>query len=312
MSLERPVVCLMGPTATGKTELAVGLVRRFPFDIVSVDSTLVYRGMDIGTAKPDAATLEQAPHRLIDILDPEEAYSAGTFARDAEREIDAIHAAGRVPLLVGGTMLYFRSLTRGLAELPEADTAVRAAIDREAERAGWPALHAELGSIDPETAERVGPNDRQRIQRALEVYRISGRTLTAWQAAGSTPRADYSFIKLALVPGSRAPLHERIGRRFHAMLAAGFVDEVRSLMQREGLGPDSPSMRAVGYRQLWAYLAGRYDRHEAVRRGQAATRQLAKRQLTWLRSEDSLASFDPLEAGIADAISVFLEAKLTE
>ncbi len=302
----------MGPTASGKTELAVELVERLPLDIVSVDSALVYRGMDIGTAKPGAAILERAPHRLIDILDPEEAYSAGGFVRDARREIDAIHAAGRVPLLVGGTMMYFRSLTRGIAELPEACAATRAAIDDEAEHKGWPALHAELARIDPETAERIGPHDRQRIQRAVEVYRVSGRSLTEWQAAGSRAPAEYAFLKIALIAGSRARLHERIERRFLAMLEAGFVDEVRSLMQRPGLGPEAPSMRAVGYRQLWAHLSGRYDLAEATRRGQAATRQLAKRQLTWLRGDAGLTAFDPLEAGAASAISAVVERKLNE
>lgn len=302
----------MGPTASGKTELGIRLVEQFPLDIVSVDSALVYRGMDIGTAKPDAATLRKAPHRLIDILDPEDAYSAGAFVRDAQREIDAIHADGRVPLLLGGTMMYFRSLTRGIAELPEADAAVRAAIDAEATRAGWSALHAQLSDVDPQSAERISRNDRQRIQRAIEVYRISGRTLSEWQTAGAAPATEYAFIKLALVGSSRARLHERIERRFETMLEAGFVEEVRSLMQRSGLGPDSPSMRAVGYRQLWAHLGGRYDLAEATRRAKAATRQLAKRQLSWLRSESGLALFDPLEAGTSAAISTLVDKKLNK
>ena len=300
----------MGPTASGKTELGVQLVERFPLDIVSVDSAMVYRGMDIGTAKPDATTLGKAPHRLIDIRQPEEAYSAGTFVRDARREIDAIHAQDRVPLLVGGTMLYFRSLTEGIADLPEADASIRRQIDAEAVRSGWPALHSTLGEVDPDTARRISPNDRQRIQRALEVYRASGRSLSEWQAAATAGASRYEFLKVALVDPLRSRLHERINRRFHDMLEAGFVGEVEGLMRRPGLGPDSPSMRAVGYRQLWAHLEGRFDLDEAIRRAKAATRQLAKRQLTWLRGESEMASFDPLEARTAAAISSLVEQKI--
>ena len=301
-AVRRHVVCLMGPTASGKTGLAVELAAQLPLDIVSVDSALVYRGMDIGTAKPDATTLARAPHRLIDIREPEESYSAGAFVRDACREIDAIHRAGRVPLLVGGTMLYFRSLSEGIAELPEADEAVRRDLDRQAADVGWPALHEELARVDPAAAARIGLNDRQRIQRALEVYRVTGRTLSAWQSAPTAPAADYEFVKLALIDPERRRLHERIDARFVRMLEAGFRDEVATLMARPGLSAASPAMRAVGYRQLWAHLAGDCSLEEATARGQAATRQLAKRQLTWLRAEPEVGQFDPLEVRTSGAI----------
>jgi tRNA dimethylallyltransferase len=307
-----PVVCVMGPTATGKTELAVRLIDRFPMDIISVDSALVYRGMDVGTAKPDAETLARAPHRLVDICDPEEPYSAGAFVRDAMRHIESIHSAGRIPLLVGGTMLYFRALTRGIAELPEAEQALRDAIDREAEASGWPALHAELVRIDPAAAARIEPGDRQRIQRALEVFRSTGRTLTEWQTDGRRAPHGLDFVKIGLVPPERRTLHARINRRFLQMLEAGFVEEVRGLRARKGLSAGSSSMRAVGYRQVWAHLDGAWDLAEATRRAQAATRQLAKRQLTWLRAEPGLREFDPLETGADDAISAFLARKLNE
>ena len=312
MDAAKPVVCLMGPTASGKTGLAVQLTGELPLDIISVDSALVYRGMDIGTAKPDAATLAKAPHRLIDIREPEEPYSAGAFVRDACREIDAIHRAGRIPLLVGGTMLYFRSLVGGIAELPEACAEVRRDIDRRAAESGWPALHEELARVDPDAAARIGPNDRQRIQRALEVYRVSGRPLSAWQAAAPTRAAAYRYIKLALIDPERRRLHERIDRRFVRMLEAGFPDEVATLMKRPGLGPDSPAMRAVGYRQMWAHLAGDCSLDEATARAQAATRQLAKRQLTWLRGEPDVDEFDPLEVRTSVAISSRLKRMFNE
>ncbi len=306
---ELPVICLMGPTASGKTGVAVRLAERFPVDVVSVDSALVYRGMDIGTAKPDAATLDQAPHRLIDICEPEEPYSAGAFVRDALAEIEAIHASGRVPLLVGGTMMYFRALTQGIARLPEASPEVRAALDEQAARAGWPALHAELADIDPDAAQRINPNDSQRIQRALEVYRVSGKCLSAWQA-GTAPAAAYRFVKIALLPAARALLHERIAERLEHMLAAGFVDEVRGLRERPGLTAASPAMRAVGYRQIWSYLDGKYDLETAHSRALAATRQLAKRQITWLRSETGLHLFDPLDKDAFDAISTLIAGEM--
>jgi tRNA dimethylallyltransferase len=251
-----PVVCLMGPTASGKTEIALKLAKEFPLDLISVDSALVYRGMDIGTAKPDAATLQQVPHRLIDIRDPEESYSAGEFVRDACREIDASNERGRIPLLVGGTMMYFRALTEGIADLPEADAKVRAAIDAEAGASGWPALHAQLAEVDKIAAARINPNDSQRIQRALEVYRVSGKSLSEWQAgSASTGRAD-SFLKVAMVTESRSVLHDRIALRLQSMLQNGFVEEVETLKARPGLTASHASMRAVGYRQLWSYLEG--------------------------------------------------------
>ena len=307
-----PVVCLMGPTASGKTELAVTLAEMFPMDIVSVDSALVYRDMDIGTAKPDDQILSKAPHRLIDIRDPEESYSAGSFVRDAREQIDLIHASGRIPLLVGGTMLYFRSLIGGIADLPEADDAVRAEIDAEAVQSGWAAMHDQLRQVDPESAARINANDKQRIQRALEVFRISGRSLTDWHSDAAASQDNYDFIKIALIPESRADLHERINARFINMLEMGFVGEVMRLRDRKGLGADFPSMRSVGYRQIWAHLDGDYDLDQAVAKGQAATRQFAKRQLTWLRSEKDLFSVDPLEAGVIVSISTLIHEKLNK
>ena len=300
-------VCLMGPTASGKTDIAVRLCKRFPFDIISVDSALVYRGMDIGTAKPDAETQRRTPHRLIDIRDPEERYSAGHFVRDARREIDAILALGRVPLLVGGTMMYFRALTGGIAELPAADPQIRAAIDAEAENSGWPAVHEQLMAVDPEAAGRIKPNDRQRIQRALEVYRSSGRTLTDWQVAAPALASNgIEFLKIALQPDTRQILHERIEQRLNFMINNGFLDEVKVLRDRPDLTPEHPSMRSVGYRQLWQHLDGETTLEEARDKALFATRQLAKRQITWLRSEIGLLTFDPLEDDTIDAISEHL------
>lgn len=305
---QRTAVCLMGPTAAGKTGVAVALCKRFPFEIVSVDSALVYRGMDIGTAKPDAETLRRAPHRLINIRDPEEPYSAGDFVRDARAAIDEIITAGRIPLLVGGTMLYFRALTAGLANLPDAKPALRAEIDAEASRVGWPAMHAQLRQIDPQAAARIEPGDKQRVQRALEVYRATGRTLTDWQAAGPDHGDvdDTRYIKLALNTASREILHERIATRLNLMINNGFVDEVKVLRERPGLTAEHASMRAVGYRQFWAHLAGECTLEEASYRALVATRQLAKRQITWLRSESSLQSFEALEVDVIDSISGFL------
>ena len=299
----------MGPTAAGKTEVAVSLCEQYPFDIVSVDSALVYRGMNIGTAKPDAEILHRAPHRLIDIRDPEERYSAGDFVRDALQAMDAISAAGRVPLLVGGTMMYFRALTGGIAKMPSADSDIRNAIDAEAASVGWPALHARLRIIDPIAAGRINENDSQRIQRALEVFESSGRSLTDWQEASSEQAAmpATDFTKIALQPADRQLLHTRIEERLDWMLANGFLGEVEMLMQRTGLTRDLPSMRAVGYRQIWAHLADEYDLEEGRYRALVATRQLAKRQITWLRSETNLFSVDPLEAGSFDAISEHLD-----
>lgn len=298
-------ICLMGPTATGKTELAIALCKRFPLDIVSVDSAMVYRGMDIGTAKPDPATLARFPHRLVDIRDPEVPYSAGDFVRDARREILAIAAAERTPLLVGGTMMYFRALTEGIASLPAADARLRTEIDAEAAESGWPAMHEKLVQVDAVSAARIEPNDRQRIQRALEVFRASGRPLSAWQADAGTEAgaARIVYHKLALAVTPRSVLHQRIERRLDTMFREGFLAEVSGLMARPGLTAEHPSMRAVGYRQVWSHLAGEYSLETARQRALAATRQLAKRQLTWLRADDSVTRFDLLESRTIDAIS---------
>jgi len=297
----------MGPTASGKTDVAISLCKRFPCDVISVDSALVYRGMDIGTAKPDAETLRRTPHRLIDIRDPEDSYSAGDFVRDARSEIEAILSQGRVPLLVGGTMMYFRALTGGIAELPTADADIRATIDAEARQLGWPALHERLCDIDPVVAKRIKANDRQRIQRALEVYMASGKPLSEWQEESAhSVNDDVRFVKVALQPGTRKVLHERIEKRLNMMLNNGFLEEVKVLHQRVGLTADHSSMRAVGYRQLWQYLDGESTLQQARDKTLFATRQLAKRQITWLRSESKMRSFDPLEAGVIDAMSACL------
>ena len=308
--MKKQAILLMGPTASGKTDLAVSLCKRFPCDIISVDSALVYRGMDIGTAKPDAATLERTPHRLIDFLDPEESYSAGDFVRDACREMDEIFAAGRIPLLVGGTMMYLRALTRGIARLPRADDALREAIDAEAAQRGWPAMHADLQRVDPAAAERIKPNDRQRIQRALEVFRASGKPLSAWQQDSAPARHDIEYLKVGLSIEPRSVLHERIAWRLDHMIEQGFLSEVETLRERPRLTADHPSMRSVGYRQFWQHLDGEFDLDEARDRALYATRQLAKRQITWLRSETGIFVVNPLEAGAIDAITGFLARSL--
>ena len=308
--MNKTAILLMGPTASGKTELAIGLCKRFPCDIISVDSALVYRGMDIGTAKPDAETLRRVPHQLVDIRDPEDSYSVGEFIRDAKAAIADSLARGRIPLLTGGTMMYFRALTRGLADLPVADDAIRAQIDREAEQKGWPAIHEELAAVDPTVAARLNPNDSQRIQRALEVFRVSGKPLSEWQDDGSGESPDIQFIKIALRIEPRSVLHQRIEQRLDQMIAAGFEEEVRKLRARDGLRRDSSSMRSVGYRQFWAYLDGDYCRAEARDKALFATRQLAKRQLTWLRSENDVFSLDPLEADPIGSISKHLTQHL--
>ncbi len=288
-SVPRPaVVLLMGPTGAGKTDLAVALVDRGPFAIVSVDSALVYRGMDIGTAKPGPDVLARAPHRLIDIRDPAQAYSAAEFAADAGREIEAILASGRIPLLVGGTGLYFRALARGLARLPPADPAVRARLQARIDNEGLAAMHQELRAVDPVAAMRIHPHDSQRIQRALEVHELTGRPLSELLAAGAV-QAPWRLLRLVLAPADRTALHVRLADRFAGMLACGFLDEVRQLRARPDLRPDLPSMRVVGYRQAWEYLAGTGDLEAMTARAVAATRQLAKRQYTWLRSEPDCA-----------------------
>lgn len=289
---------LLGPTAGGKSRLALDLAARLPVEIVSVDSAQVYRGLDIGTAKPSPEERRRVPHHLIDVLDPDERYSAGRFRTDALAAVADILARGRVPLLVGGTMLYYRALAAGLDPLPPADRAVRAEIERDAAKRGWPALHAELASVDAKSAARIMPRDAQRIQRALEVFRLTGKPISELQTsrAGDLPFALRSF---AIVPQDRATLHRRIAERFDAMLAAGLVDEVKALKKRYALNADLPSMRAVGYRQVWEHLEGAYGLAELREKGIAATRQLAKRQLTWLRSFPGL---EPAE-GLAAAIS---------
>lgn len=280
------VVALMGPTASGKTALAIEWAQRYDGEIISVDSALVYRGLDIGSAKPDAAEQAGVRHHLIDIREPEQAYSAGDFALDARAAVDGVLARGRLPLLVGGTGLYFRALLGGLSSMPAADAAVREAIEREAAARGWADLHTDLARIDPTAAARIRPTDPQRISRALEVWRVSGRTISAWQAESPlSPRPPWRVLKLILAPADRSQLHTRIAERFERMLAQGFLDEVRRLLDRPGLHPDLPSMRAVGYRQALRHLKGLTCVAELRAEATAATRQLAKRQLTWLRSE---------------------------
>ncbi|MDH3747508.1 MAG: tRNA (adenosine(37)-N6)-dimethylallyltransferase MiaA [Gammaproteobacteria bacterium] len=310
--MTRIAVCLMGPTASGKTEVAIGLCQRFPFEIISVDSALVYRGMDIGTAKPDAETLKHTPHRLIDIRELAEPYSAGDFVRDAGEAMQAIFAAGRIPLLVGGTMMYFRALTKGIADLPAANAQIRAQIDAEAALRSWPAMHAELGSFDPDAANRIKANDSQRIQRAIEVYRISGKPLSDWQAeaAARRPPSDTRFVKIALQPETRKILNQRIEERLNLMLNNGFLAEVKAIYKRPGMTRDTPSLRAVGYRQLLEHVVGDCSLDDARYRALVATRQLAKRQMTWLRAEDEIMRFDPLEADVLGSISHALADKL--
>jgi len=309
---QRPLaIFLMGPTASGKTALACELSERFPLDLVSVDSALVYRGMDIGTAKPDAATLARYPHALVDIRNPAQPYSAADFSDDALVAMRSISARGRVPLLVGGTGLYFRALQQGLSALPQADASIRQRLGAEAQQLGWPALHARLAQLDPVAAARIGSNDAQRLQRALEVIEVSGRPLSELQQRSHEARFPWRVLKLALMPRERSVLHERIARRFDIMLADGFLDEVRALRERGDLHADLPAIRAVGYRQAWQYLEGRID--AASFRDQAifATRQLAKRQITWLRSDLGARFFDPDEPGCAaratDAVQLLLD-----
>lgn len=290
-----PAIFLLGPTASGKTAASLAIADRLPVEIVSVDSALVYRGLDIGAAKPDAATRARHPHHLVDIVDPVDAYSAGRFREDALAVASAIAARGRVPLFVGGTMLYERALMRGLAALPPADPAVRAAIEEEARVRGWPALHAELARVDAVTAARLEPNDAQRVQRALEVFRVSGRPLSAHHAEGERAPAPFRALRLSLEPSDRAALHARIAERFRAMLAAGLVEEVEGLRSRHRLDASLPAMRAVGYRQVWDTLEGNAPASTLEARGIAATRQLAKRQLTWLRAMPGVERLDCLD-----------------
>ncbi|EHH0684619.1 tRNA (adenosine(37)-N6)-dimethylallyltransferase MiaA [Vibrio vulnificus] len=282
---------LMGPTASGKTELAIRLRQRYPVELISVDSALIYKGMDIGTAKPDEREQKLAPHRLIDILDPTEAYSAADFRRDALAAMNEIVAQGKIPLLVGGTMLYFKALLEGLSPLPAANAEIRQQIEQEALTKGWPVLHDELQEIDPVSAARIHPNDPQRLSRALEVYRISGKTLTELtETKGES--LPFRVKQFAIAPKERAELHRRIELRFDKMMEAGFEQEMRALYTRKDLHPDLPSIRCVGYRQMWDYLDGNCTLDDAIYRGICATRQLAKRQITWLRSWDNLTWLD--------------------
>jgi tRNA dimethylallyltransferase len=298
---------LLGPTASGKSALAIKVAAKLPVEIVSLDSALVYRGMDIGTAKPGAALRARVPHHLIDIIDPDQSYSAGRWREDAIRAVTDILGRKKIPLLVGGTMLYYRALIAGLDALPQADTRIRAALDAEAARRGWPALHAELAKVDPKAAERIAPNDAQRIQRALEVWQVTGKPLSALHGAA---KADLPFALkgIAIVP-DREVLKQRIERRFEAMLRLGLIDEVKTLKRRYRLNASMPSMRAVGYRQVWEYLEGRYDKETLKEKAVAATRQLAKRQLTWLRSFPDLLRLD---AGGAEDPAVALHLLLDE
>jgi tRNA dimethylallyltransferase len=301
-----PAITLMGPTASGKTDLAVWLCERFPLEIVSVDSALVYRDMNIGTAKPDAATLARAPHHLIDLLPPTEAYSAGRFKRDALAVMQAIRARGNVPLLAGGTMLYFRALLGGLDDLPPADTALRAELEARATVEGWPALHAELARLDPATAARLPPNDSQRIQRALELCLTTGGPMSALlstRSPATLPVPETTWLEFALFPADRAWLHQRINLRFAQMLAMGLVDELRELRSRYALAADLPAMRCVGYRQAWRYLDGEIDAATLYEQGAAATRQLAKRQLTWLRGWNSAIKLEPAASDVRDILA---------
>ncbi|WP_227506792.1 tRNA (adenosine(37)-N6)-dimethylallyltransferase MiaA [Marinobacter subterrani] len=330
----------MGPTASGKTDLAVSLCERLPCEIISVDSAMIYRGMDIGTAKPSPEELARAPHRLIDICDTAETYSAADFRHDALAAMAEITAAGRIPLLVGGTMMYFKALLHGMSGLPAANPDVRRALEQEAAERGWDALHLELQNSDPVAAERIHPNNRQRLLRALEVHRLTGRPISAfWQAevvearegapesakgsdiedytyftrwqADETPSLPYTVVQLAMMPPERRVLHQRIRLRFLKMLESGFLDEVRALMLREDLHPDLPSMRCVGYRQAWSYLSGEDDYDTFVSKGIAATRQLAKRQLTWLRKWSDVDWLDSDDKLIAEAALKIIRLRTT-
>ncbi len=298
-----PAILIMGPTTSGKTAAAMALADRFPVELISVDSAQVFIDMNIGTAKPDRQTLVRYPHRLLDLITPEERYSAARFRTDALAAMDEIRGAGRVPVLVGGTMLYFRALLHGLAELPQADEALRASLDADAACLGWPAMHARLAELDPPTAARLPPNDSQRIQRALEVCLASGRPMSALLADSQAAAPPWNFLQLALLPSNRAVLHERIARRFDEMLLAGLDDEVAMLRQKYRLNPELPSMRCVGYRQVWEAQEGLISRPEMRDRGIFATRQLAKRQITWLGNSFAAESFDCLDPALEQRIA---------
>lgn len=299
-----PCIFLMGPTASGKTDLALSLVKHLACDIISVDSAMVYKQMDIGTAKPSKDILAQIPHRLIDIRDPANPYSAAQFCQDALAEIKTIHAAGRIPLLVGGTMLYFHTLQQGISDLPSANPEVRTRLNLEAEQIGWKAMHQRLTEIDPVSAQRIHFNDPQRIQRALEVYEISGKTMTEWYAKKPAQAWSYPTIKIILSPTERHILHDKIAQRFQIMLSQGFIEEVRGLFERGDLNLDLPAIRSVGYRQVWNYLIGKLNKEEMTEQAIIATRQLAKRQLTWLRTQKDAIWFDSQEQNITSTVSI--------
>ena len=277
-------VAIMGPTGTGKTDLAVELVSGFPFEIISVDSAMVYRGMNIGTAKPEKEILEQAPHRLIDIIEPDDVYSAASFCKDALKEMAAITSAGKIPLLVGGTGLYFRALLEGISDLPSADPAIRQKLEKEASEQGWQVMHKRLESVDPDAAARIHPNDPQRIGRALEVFEITGKPITSFYKKDQGKPAPYRMLNVILEPEDRSWLHQKLTRRFDQMLEQGIVDEVQGLQKKFDLNAEIPSMRLVGYRQVWQYLANEIDQETMTEKAVIATRQLAKRQMTWFRS----------------------------
>jgi tRNA dimethylallyltransferase len=304
-----PIVCLMGPTASGKTALALELLQHFPFEIISVDSAMIYCGMDIGTAKPTAAELAQAPHRLIDICDPGESYSVARFLQDVKHEIIQVQQNGNIPLLVGGTMMYFNALRAGLSPLPQADEQVRRQIETDAAQFGWPALHTRLAVIDPPAHQRIGPNDKQRIARALEVYAITGRPLSEqWHKVQDAYQGK--LLALAVAPQSRALLHERIAKRWYQLIDQGMIGEVKALKARNDLSLQLPSIRSVGYRQVWQYLDGVYDLDTLHHKAIVATRRLAKRQMTWLRSWPDLSWFDSDDAQLLSYVAQWLNKTL--
>lgn len=300
-----PVLCLTGPTAAGKSASTLALAARWPIEVVNVDSATVYRGMDIGTAKPTRAEQQRIPQHLLDIRDPLHSYSAAEFVCDALRLITDILRRGRLPLLCGGTMLYYKALREGLNDLPQADARIRAQIDAQAEQCGWPGLHRQLAQFDPESARRLAPNDTQRLQRAIEIYRITGIPMsTLLRTEGATPDPRYRYITVSLEPSDRLALHTRIAQRYQDMIAHGLVDEVRALYRRGDLHPGLPSVRCVGYRQLWNYLDGMASLDSAIEQATAATRQLAKRQLTWLRAQPDRQRVDCLAPDVADRVVV--------
>ncbi|MDP5056741.1 MAG: tRNA (adenosine(37)-N6)-dimethylallyltransferase MiaA [Marinomonas hwangdonensis] len=304
------VVCLMGPTASGKTGLAVELAQHHNFEIISVDSALVYKGMDIGTAKPDAELLAKAPHRLIDIIDPTESYSAADFVLDAVDHVQDILSKGKTPLLVGGTMMYFNALQKGLAEMPNANAELRATIEQEALEKGWASLHEELQKVDPAAALRIHPNDPQRLQRAIEVYRLTGKTMTQFWSEQESVSLPFDMINMAVMPKERSVLHERIEQRFYDMMDQGFLAEVEGFYRRGDLSIEMPSMRCVGYRQLWQYLNGDDLLDDAIFKGVVASRQLAKRQLTWLRGWEDLMIFDSLSKDLVPDALNYIQSKI--